>query len=124
MTKAKRDYSHLRYAGIDKSFSASQFHGDSVLLFEKPRAKYSLASILYTPDLIRVPVSEFDRELRELGEKISDIRHSSKYKNTINSDTAKYREACEQLVVMQAIVEEVKGVRTSFEAMRSQEALQ
>ena len=54
-------------------------------------------------------MSEFDRQFRELGEKVLRIRSDWKYRNIINFDTTELDEARQQYAVMEAVAEQVRG---------------
>jgi len=109
--KEPRDYSKLMYLGVDKSFSAGLNHqGDLVLQFaEVKRENPRLEGILYDRDLVRVPKSEFEKQHRQLGERILRIELDWKYKNAINFDTTELDKAREQYAVMEAIAQQVRG---------------
>ena len=91
------DYSKLSYVGIDKRFSASFNHsGDLVLQFAKVKPEgYRLSDILYDSDrdLVSVPMSEFDRQFKELGERVLPMQSDWKYRKIINFDTTELDEA-------------------------------
>ena len=109
--KEPRDYSKLMYVGIDKSFSASLNHpGDLVLQFAEVKPEgVRLEGILYDRNLVSVPMSEFDRQFRELGEKVLRMQSDWKYRNIINFDTTELDEARQQYAVIESIAEQVRG---------------
>ena len=112
MKEPQRDYSKLIYRGIDKSFSASLNAptGDLVLLFQEVESeKPHLQSIIYDKDLVRVPTSEFNRQFRDFGERILQMRSDWRYRNVINFDTTELDEARQQYAAMEAIAEQVRG---------------